>query len=122
MQRVDMLLQRLEGSEPSQKHEGDLAVEQRRLSRKTLQRLGDRRKAHGPIKPTPAEQRDFVAALPRDDAIAVILNLVQPAGAVGHLVDEGGKLRRDEFRRYRAAGFRRFLAVPAEAFAVGVFF
>ena len=82
---------------------------------------GDGRKAHGPVKPAPAEQRDLLAALPRDDAIAVIFDFVQPTVAVRHLVDQRGKLGRDEFRLYRTAGLRRLFAVPAEGFAVARF-
>ena len=93
------------------------ALSQGRLN----ERLGDGRKAHGPVKPAPAEQRDLVAALPRDDAVAVIFDFVQPTVAVRHLVDQRGKLGRDEFRLYRAAGLRRLFAVPAEGFAVARF-
>ena len=63
----------------------------------------------------------LVAALPRDDAVAVIFDFVQPTVAVRHLVDQRGKLGRDEFRFYRAAGLRRLFAVPAEGFAVARF-
>src|SRR5512147_643428 len=118
MSRVDMLLQRFERGEAGGKDEGDLAVEQRSVARKAYESLGDGRKAYGPVEPTPAEQRNLLAALPRDNAVAVIFDFMQPARAVRHLVDEGGKLRRDEFRCYRAAGLRRLLAVPAEGFAV----
>jgi hypothetical protein len=44
---------------------------------------------------------------------------VQPAIPIGHLVDEGAKLRCDELRRYRAG--RRLFTVPVERFAVGRF-
>jgi hypothetical protein len=47
---------------------------------------------------------------------------VQPILAGGHVFDERRELRRDEFRLYRAAGFRRRLAVPAEGLRFGVFF
>ena len=98
MRRVDVLLQRLEGGVPGRQHEGDLAVERRLLAGELLDRPGDDRKAHGPIEPAAAVKNHVVTALPGDDAVAVIFQLVHPVVALGNVVDEGCKLRGDEFR------------------------
>src|SRR5688572_20755530 len=106
-----MLLQFLEGREARGQHEGDLAVEHRLLAGKLLERLGDNREADRPVEAAPAEQRHAFRRFAGDDAIAVIFEFVQPALALRNLVDERRKLRGYEFRLYRAAGFRRGLAV-----------
>ena len=81
VRRVDMLLQRFEIGDAGRQHEGSLAVDQRDVRRQAEQRLGDGRKAHRPVEPAAAEQGDVVAGFARDDAVAVILHLVQPAFA-----------------------------------------
>jgi len=93
-----MLLQRFEIGDARGEHKGDLSVEERAFGRKGQQRLGDGREAHAPIESTAAEERDLLARLPRDDAIAVILHLVQPVRAARYLGVEGGEFGGDEFR------------------------
>ena len=73
-----MLLQRFEVGDARRQHEGDLAVEKRACRRKRQQRLGDGRKAHRPVESAAAEQSDVVASFAADDAVAVVLDLMQP--------------------------------------------
>ena len=98
MRTVDMLLQRLEIGDAGGEHEGDLAVEKHGLSGEREKRLGDRGEAHRPVETAPAEQRDLVADLAADDAVAVIFDLVEPARSCGDLAFERGELGRDEVR------------------------
>ena len=93
---VDMLLQRFEVGDARRQHERGLAVDQRAFRREGKQRLGDRREPYCPVETAAAEQRDVVAGLARDDAVAVIFHFVQPAGPGRHLFVERGELRRDE--------------------------
>ena len=109
MRAVDMLLQRLEVRQARGQHERGLAIEKAGITRHAEQRLGDRREARRPVEPAAAEKRDAVPVFPREDAIAVIFDFVQPRRAVGHMIVEARKLRLDEGRRYLAAAFR-FLA------------
>ena len=122
VRRVDMLLQRFEIGDAGGQHEGNLAVDHRDLRRQAEQRLGDRRKAHRPVEPAPAEQRDFVAGLARDDAVAVIFHFMQPVAAGRHLGVERGELRLDEWRDQRAGDFFRLGFAVAARLAAGVFF
>jgi hypothetical protein len=98
MRGVDMLLQRFEIRLPVRQNEGDFAVEQGAFYRQGQRRLGDRREAHRPVEAAAAEQGDVVAGLPRDDAVAVVFHLMQPAGAGRHVGVERGELGLDEVR------------------------
>ena len=98
VRRIDMLLQRFEGGQARRQHEGDLSVDQRDLGWKCPERLGDGRESHRPVEPASAEQRDVVAGLPRDDAVAVVLRFMQPTAARRHLGVERRELWLDELR------------------------
>ncbi len=115
--RVDMLLQRFEVGQPRGQHEGDLAVEQRAVGRQGLERLGDGGEAHRPVETAPAEQGDVVADFPRQDAVAVIFDFVQPVPSLRNFAVERGKLGRDEVELYRA-GFRTGFAGTARLLRV----
>ena len=131
MGRVDMLLQRLEVGQPRRQYERGLAVDERALAGERQKRLGDGRKAHRPVETAAAEQRDFVARFPCEDAIAVIFQLMQPLTAGRYLGVERGELRLDEGRRYDlpprfafgcAFDFAFGFAVTARVFRAEVFF
>jgi len=74
----------------------DLAVQISGLDGQRGQRRGDRPEAGRPIQAGPGQQPDLTALDPGGGAVAVELDLVEPALAFGRLVDEGGELRRDE--------------------------
>jgi hypothetical protein len=117
-----MFLERLEVGDAGRKNKGDLPVEKRLATGEAFKRFCNRGEAYGPIKPASAEERDVAPRSPRDDAITVEFRLMQPVFSRWDIVDEGRKLRRDEFRLYRPAGFRRRFAVPAEGLFFGLFF
>jgi hypothetical protein len=114
---VDMLLQRFEVGQTRRQHEGHFAVEQRAVGRQALERLGDGGEAYRPVEAASAEQGDGVADFPREDAVAVIFDFVQPVPSLRNLAVERGKLRRDEGELYRA-GFRTGFSVTARLLRV----
>ena len=81
---------------PVGEENGDLAVEQRAFAGEREHRFGDSREAHGPIEPASAEQRNVLASLARNDAIAVIFDFVQPVRPGRHVGVECGEFRLDE--------------------------
>jgi hypothetical protein len=104
MRRIDVLLNRLEVGQSRRQHERGLAVDQSAFAGKRLHRPRDSRKALRPVEPATAEQGDVVAGFARFDAIAVILDLVQPFLARRCVGGERGKLRRDEGVRFDLSG------------------
>ncbi len=95
-------LQRLEARAPVGHQDGDLAVEQRLVDRQAL-RLGDNgREALGPVVAMPAQEPDLAAVDAAADAVAVELDLVQPALAGRCALHERGELRQKLIGQGRA--------------------
>jgi len=53
------------------------------------ERRGDRRQPVRPVVATSGEGPDAVAIAPADEAVAVVLDLMNPGGVVRHGVSEG---------------------------------
>ena len=85
-----------------------LAVEHEPLERERLHGLGDGDELGRPVAPVAGPQPHLVAVLMGDDAIAIVLELVQPAVTVRHL---GGK---DRLARFNEAG-RQLTLRPSPA-------
>ena len=76
-----------------------LAVDDAGARAQTGQRLDDQREAIGQVVAGAAVEPHAVAVLARDDAEAVVLDLVQPRVAAWRLRRLGGQAWRDEARR-----------------------
>jgi hypothetical protein len=76
-----------------------LAVDHRLVRREAANRVGDPRKAIDKVGGASAPNLDVCALLQGDDAEAVVLNLVLPAGSGGRVDDERGFARADEAGR-----------------------
>ena len=98
-----------------------LAIDQRAGDRQCGQRARQRREFRSPIEPVAGDQPCFALLDARQQAIAVILDLVQPFRAVRRGVDESGELRCDAFGHRDLAGTGRAGArVPFRRLGFGV--
>src|SRR5262245_56131427 len=79
----------------------DLAVDQRPARGKLCDDSGDIGKFAGPVEAFAGEQADLAMVEPRLDAIAVELDLMDPAFAARRDRTQGRKGRRDEIRQWR---------------------
>ena len=73
-----------------------LAVDKSALNRQAPDRLRNHRQAAGEICAMPRPERRPASFLPGDDPIAVVLDLMQPVGAGGQMVDENWLTRTDK--------------------------
>ncbi len=80
------------------------AVEQRRLDRQRRGAVGQFGKFFGPIVPVAADEACSPAVNPAEHPVAVELDLVQPFGPCGRLLDERGQLDLGLGRQFAAAG------------------
>jgi hypothetical protein len=76
-----------------------LTLDHRLVRREAANRVGDPRKAVGKVGGASAPNLDVCALLQGDDAEAVVLNFVQPAGSGGRVDDERGFAWSDEADR-----------------------
>jgi hypothetical protein len=85
---------------PSVVHEHDrLAVDQRPTHRQTANRLGDRREPIGEVRAATAPHLGALTELADEDAEAVMLDFVQPAGSGRRAINERRLARADEADR-----------------------
>ena len=99
----ERILQGGEAGDAIGAHHGDLAVQIGGADLGDRQGGGDRPEARGPVEAAAGEHANLAGLEARRGAVAVQLDLVDPAIAGRRLVREGGELGRDEFRE-RGAG------------------
>jgi hypothetical protein len=92
------ILKRLKAAGAVGQQHGDLTVEDRLLGREARDRCGDVGKALGPVARVSAQELCPTMVEPGEHAIAIVLQLVKPAVALGRSLDERGKLGLNEFR------------------------
>src|SRR5262252_7692145 len=102
-QSREMVLQRLEARGAVVQQHGNLAVEQSIFDVEALQGLRDGGEVVGPVTPVPAQQAHPTVPDAGEDAVAVVLHLVEPGLTLGRAVDQGRQLRGDELRQSRLA-------------------
>src|SRR6185312_4422623 len=81
----------------------NLAVNERRARGKLGNRGRDVREFFGPVETLAGEQTHLAAVEPGLHAVAVVLDLVRPAGAARRGRMQGGERRRHEIRQRRVA-------------------
>ena len=89
----DRLLQRREAALALFVEADDLAIEQSRIAFDSARRLDDLRKLLRPVEPRTRVDLGPPAADREQAAIAVIFDLVDPAGALRHVIDQRRLLR-----------------------------
>ncbi len=80
-------LQGLEARRPVRQHRGDLAVEERGSRRQAADGTGDLRELLCPVLPVAGDEAHLPLFESRHDAIAVVLDLVEPVVAVRRRLD-----------------------------------
>src|SRR5262249_53882313 len=113
LSRLERGLQRRKAGDPALVLDHDLAVEQRRVGGKRGDGMGDVGKFFVPMEALAGEQTGLAIVEPRLNAIAVELDLVDPAGAGWRLGPQGGERRRHEFRQWRPARASLRFFLPA---------
>src|SRR5262249_56151565 len=89
-------------------HEGgDVRVEDGWGRRNAANRPGGSRQSARPVAAVSTEQADGAVVEPREDPVAVELQLVKPVVARGRIRDERSELRGEEVRQGSAAGSRK---------------
>jgi len=91
--------QRKEVGRPIVAQHDRLAVEDEARRRQRRNRLGDAREGALPASPRAGPEPDVLRVLAGDDAIAVPLEFMNPAGPGRHVIDQDRKTRRDEAGR-----------------------
>src|SRR5262249_61385886 len=89
------------------------AVEEGTLDVETLERLCDGREIVRPVTAVPAQEAHAAVLDARENAVAVVLHLVEPGLARGRAVDEDRQLGREKFRQGRLARARDLVRVCA---------
>src|SRR5215471_710742 len=113
VQSREMVLQRLEARGPVLQQHGDLAVEEGTLGVETHQSLRDRREIVRPVTAVPAEEAHAAVLDAGEDAVAIVLHLVEPRLARGRAVDEDRQLGREKFGQGRLARARDLVRAGA---------
>ena len=89
-----------------------LAIDHQSLHGKGKDGLHNPRKAHGPVQAVAGPEAHSLAILAGDDAVAVILEFVNPLGAGRHLDGQGRQTGSDEARRRTPGGTHTPLSLP----------
>jgi hypothetical protein len=100
---LERRLQRRKTGSPVFIFDDNLAVNQRRARGKLGNRGRDVREFFGPVETLAGEQTHLAAVEPGLHAVAVVLDLVRPAGAARRGRMQGGERRRHEIRQRRVA-------------------
>src|SRR4030095_1246055 len=93
------VLQGLEAGGALREEHRDLAIQDRALHGQTSRRLGDGGEVGRPVAAVPARRGGGAVVYPVENAVAVVLHLVQPLLAARGPVYQGGQLGRHELRQ-----------------------
>src|SRR5438477_5320265 len=116
---VEGVLQRLEARAAVLALHHDLAIEPGVVQLERLQRAHQLRQLCRPVLPAAREEPRIALGEPREHAITVVLDLIEPLTGFRRLADKRGELRRDELRQFWFLPV--FGAPPPALYALGAF-